>query len=134
MYVKLKITIFLLALAVVSIISASACQCATDHQDTEISLAPIHDVQINIAESYPEQIFVYIKGGLRDGCTTFHEIETQRSGNTIDITVTTERPRDAICAQVYSYFEKNVSLGSDFTSGETYTVNVNGTTTSFEYP
>ena len=134
MDVKLKILTFLLALAVVSIITASACQCATDQQDIEISLASIHDVQINIAESYPEQIFVYIKGGLRDDCTTFHEIETQRSGNAIDITVTTERPSGAICAQVYSYFEKNVPLGSDFTSGETYTVNVNEVTTSFEYP
>jgi len=134
MDVKLKILAFLLALALVSIVTASACQCVTDQQDIEISLAPIHDVQINIAESYPEQIFVYIKGGLRDGCTNFHDIETQRSGNIIDITVTTERPMDIICAQVYGYFEKNVPLGSNFNSGDTYTVNVNEVTTSFEYP
>ncbi len=130
----MRIPVFLLALAVVSIATTSACQCATDQQEIEINLAPIHDIQVNIAESYPEQIFIYIKGGLRDSCTTFHEIETQRSGNTIDIVVTTERPKDAVCAQVYGYFEKNVPLGSDFTSGETYTVNVNDVTTSFEYP
>lgn len=132
--VKSIIAAFLLSLALVSSTITSSCHCATDQQETDISLAPIHDVQVNIAESYPEQIFVYIKGGLRDGCTTFHDIETQRSGNIIDITVTTERPRDAICAQVYGYFEKNVPLGSDFTSGETYIVNVNDVTTSFEYP
>ncbi len=58
----------------------------------------------------------------------------ERSGNTIDITVTTQRPRDAICAQVYGYFEKNVAPGSQFTRGESYTVNVNDVTTSFKYP
>jgi hypothetical protein len=132
--VKSIIAALLSSLALVPIIITSSCSCDTDQQETDISLAPIHDVQVNIAESYPEQIFVYIKGGPRDGCTTFHDIEIQRSGNTIDITVTTERPKYAVCAQVYGYLEKNVSLGSDFTSGETYTVNVNDVTTSFEYP
>jgi len=130
----LKILPLLSVLILVSIIITSSCNCVTDQPETDISLAPIHEVQVNIAESYPEQIFVYIKGGLSDSCTTFHDIETQRSGNIIDITVTTERPRDAVCAQVYGYFEKNVPLGSDFNSGETYIVNVNDITTSFEYP
>lgn len=124
----------LLSLALVSTTFVSGCNEASCEQETVTGLAPIHEVQVNIAESYPEQIFVYFKGGLADSCTAFHDIETQRSGNTIDITVTTERPRDAVCAQVYGYFEKNVALGSDFTSGETYTVNVNDFTTSFEYP
>jgi inhibitor of cysteine peptidase len=131
---KLKTTAFILILAMLLITVTPSCYCTIDQQDIEIELAPIHDVQVSIAESYPEQVFIYIKGGLADSCTTFHDIETQRNGHTIDITVTTERPKDAVCAQVYSYFEKNVALGSDFTSGETYTVNVNDVTTSFEYP
>ena len=100
----------------------------------EIKNAPIHEVRINIAESYPQQVFVYIKGGLVDGCTTLHDIITERSGNIINITVTTQRPREAICTQVYGFFEENVALGSDFTPGETYTVNVNRETASFEIP
>jgi hypothetical protein len=36
-----------------------------------------------------------------------------------------KRPKGKICAQIYSYFEENVALGSDFASGEIYTVNVN---------
>jgi hypothetical protein len=93
--------------------------------EMETKPAPIEEVSVNIAESFPVQVFVYIRGGLADSCTTFHEIETERSGNTIDILVTTQRPKDAICAQVYTTFEENVALGSDFTPGETYTVNVN---------
>jgi len=93
--------------------------------EMEISLAPIEEVRVNIAESFPVQIFLYIRGGLADACTTLHEVKTERNGNVIDIQVTTQRPRDAICAQVYSTFEENVALGSEFTPGETYTVNVN---------
>ena len=96
-----------------------------------IGLAPIHEVRVNMAESFPPQVFVYIKGGLADGCTTFHQLTTERDENTINIKVTTQRPKDAVCIQVYGYFEKNVALGSDFTSGETYTINVNDKTTSF---
>lgn len=131
----MRIKLFTIALGFIALVSAFiGCQSHTGQQDIEISLAPIHDVQVNIAESYPEQVFVYIKGGLRDGCTTFHDLALERNGNTINITVTTERPRDAICAQVYGYFEKSVALGSDFTSGKTYIVNVNDTTTIFQYP
>jgi len=99
--------------------------------ELEIRLAPIHEVQVNIAESYPPQVIVYIKGGLSDGCTTFHELKTERTGNKINIEVTTQRPKDKGCTAVYGYFEKNVNLGSEFISGETYTINVNDKTTSF---
>ncbi len=99
--------------------------------ELEIRLAPIHEVQVNIAESYPSQIIVYIKGGLSDGCTTFHELTTERKDNTINIEVTTQRPKDKECTAVYGYFEKNVNLGSEFISGETYTINVNDKTTDF---
>jgi len=107
------------------------CQSPSVEEEKEIQPAPIHEVSINIAESYPPQVFVYIKGGLSDSCTVFNELKTERSDNTIKITVTTERPEDAICAQVYGYFEKNVNLGTEFILGETYTVNVNDKKTSF---
>jgi len=97
----------------------------------EIRLAPIHEVQVNIAESYPPQVIVYIKGGLEDGCTTFHEITEVRRGNTIIINVTTQRPIDAICTQVYGFFDKNLNLGSDFISGQKYNIQVNETTHIF---
>ena len=122
--------ICLTALAL-SILPAFGCQSSHTDGDIEIRPAPIHEVRINIAESYPPQVFVYIKGGLTDSCTTFYELKTERSGNTIEIEVTTQRPRDAVCAQVYGFFERNVNLGTAFTSGETYIVNVNDRTTSF---
>jgi inhibitor of cysteine peptidase len=126
----MKKYLYLIATTLI-ILPIFGCQSPSVEEEKEIQPAPIHEVSINIAESYPPQVFVYIKGGLADSCTTFHEIKTERSGNTLEITVTTERPKDAICAQVYSYFEKNVSLGTEFISGETYMVNVNDKMTSF---
>ena len=127
---------YLLTLAIaVFPVATVGCQAGVDGQkEVEIHWAPIHEVQVNVAESFPEQIFVYIKGKLADSCTTFHELKTERNGNTINITVTTKRPRDAICAQIYGYFEKTVAMGSAFVRDESYTVNVNGVTTSFDYP
>jgi inhibitor of cysteine peptidase len=110
---------------------ATAVACQPGGQQLEIRLAPIHEVRVAIAESFPPQVIVYIQGGLSDGCTTFHELKTERSGNTVNITVTTQRPKGAVCTQVYGYFEQNVNLGSDFVSGQTYTVNVNDKITSF---
>jgi len=112
-------------------LAAVGCRSGVDKHELEIRLAPIHEVGVNIAESYPPQVIVYIKGGLADSCTTFHELSTERSGNTVNITVTTKRPQGAQCAQVYDYFEENVNLGSDFVSGETYTINVNDKVASF---
>ena len=136
----MKRTLCLAALALtLVIITAVGCQSGTSDTDEqkineheiEIRLAPIHEAQVNIAESFPPQIFIYIKGGLTDSCTTFHDLTEERSGNTIDIEVTTQRPKEAMCAQVYGFFEQNVALGSDFTSGKSYTINVNDKTTSF---
>ncbi|MFC1910066.1 hypothetical protein ACFLXC_02085 [Chloroflexota bacterium] len=72
----------------------------------EIRLAPIHDVQVNIAKSNPPQVMVHIQGGLSDGCTSFHALTVERDGNKVNITVTTQRPVDAICTQVYGFLSK----------------------------
>jgi hypothetical protein len=107
---------------------------ANENPVFEIKQAPIHEVDIMIAESYHEQIIVYIKGGLPDGCTEFNDLVTEVNGNTVYITVTIKRPKDVICPAVYGYFEKNVNIGSNFIRGQGYTVSVNGITAQFTYP
>ncbi|UCG54569.1 MAG: hypothetical protein JSV32_08350 [Dehalococcoidia bacterium] len=99
--------------------------------EIDVRLAPIHDIQIAIAESYPPQVMLYIKGGLTDGCTEFYKLTQERIGSTINITVTTRRPKGAICTQIYGFFEKNLNLGSNFVSSEEYTIRVNDITHKF---
>ena len=101
--------------------------------EIEISLAPIHEVEVNFMESFPVQVGVHIQGGLRDGCTTFHDIEVTQEGNSVNVRVTVQRPQGVDCPAVYTYFERNINLGSDFTAGETYTLDVNDYSTTFEY-
>ena len=103
-------------------------QCA----NMEIKLAPIEEVKVNILKSNPAQIGVYIKGGLPDGCTTFHDIDINREGSTVNIIVTVQRPRGMSCPAIYTYFEKDIIIESDFDFGTTYTLNVNDYSTIFE--
>jgi len=99
--------------------------------DVEIRLAPIDEVEVYTMKSNPPQIGVHIRGGLPDGCTTFHDIETAREGSTVNIKVTVQRPRGVSCPAIYTNFEKDVDLGSDFAFGTTYTLNVNDYSTTF---
>ena len=101
--------------------------------NVEISPAPIHEVNVTLLMSNPPQVGVYIKGGLRDGCTSFHNIEVAREGSNIDIKVTVQHPKEAVCPAIYTYFEKEINLGSDFTAGVTYTLDVNDYSTTFSY-
>jgi hypothetical protein len=127
----MKTVIFITLILLLATTLVTSCKSKPAEPETEILPAPIHEVDIRIAESYPPQVFVYIKGGLSDGCTTFREIKTSRNGETINIEVTVQRPKNRICTQVYGFFEKNVGLGSDFISGKTYTIKVNTETKTF---
>jgi hypothetical protein len=101
--------------------------------DVEISLAPIHEVEIYFMKSFPVQVGVHIIGGLRDGCTNFHDVAVTREENTIDVEVTVRKPKGMTCPAIYTFFEENLNLGSDFTVGDTYTLKVNDYTTTFVY-
>jgi len=121
-----KLPAILLSLLMVITLVASSCRAGSNEDNLEIKLAPVHELDIKFAESFPVQVFLYVKGGLSDGCTTFHSTEIKsRSGNSIKVEVTVERPKGKFCPAVYTYFEKNLNLGTDFNSGETYTVTVN---------
>jgi hypothetical protein len=102
-------------------------------QNAETRLAPIDEVKVNLLKSNPPQIGVYIKAGLPDGCSTPGDIETTRAGNSVNIKVTIRHPIGVFCPAIYTTFEKNVNLGTDFTMGTTYTLNVNDYTTTFTY-
>jgi hypothetical protein len=133
----MKKFLFLLALSML-VLPVVGCEgeapMLQNPPDQEIKLAPIEDLTIMMLTSDPPQVQVYFKGGLADSCTTFNDLKVERSVSTFKITVTVRRPGDAVCAQVYSTFEKYENLGSDFAPGETYTVYVNDKTTSFVMP
>jgi hypothetical protein len=129
-----RVVVFTVLLVMSSGLLSSALVGCTRSSSDEIRPAPIHEVQISIAKSQPPQIIIYIKGGLSDGCTSFNELKTNRSDTTVNISVTTKRPRNTACPAIYGFFEQTVNLGSDFMSGQMYTLKVNDYITTFEYP
>jgi len=48
---------------------SASCRFGGGEDEFEIKQAPIHDVQVIFAESFPVQVFVSIKGGLADSWT-----------------------------------------------------------------
>jgi hypothetical protein len=118
-------------IALTLLLPLSGCQSETTPTNLEIKPAPIHEINISYAKSNPPQVLVSIKGGLPDGCSKFHDVNFQVTGKTVDIKVTIERPKDAICTAIYGYFDQTINLGSNFVRGDVYTVNVNDQTTTF---
>ena len=93
---------------------------------TEVE-APIVDVAIGAAESWPLQYFAWITAGLPNGCHTYSRTIEDRVGATITVTVLNMVPtsREA-CDMRWREHEISVALGTDFRSGDPYVVIVNG--------
>ncbi len=93
--------------------------------------AQVEQVEVRLMESFPLQAAAVVRGALPDACTTISGVEVTRRDNLFAITLSTERPADAVCAQVLTAFEKNVPLDILGLPAGTYTVEANGVQTTF---
>ena len=91
-------------------------------------LAPIESADILIRESFPPQYALDIVSGLPSGCAQFSRIGVAREGASINVTVWNSVPAadDVACTMIYRTTRNTTELGSDFESGRTYEVRVNG--------
>ena len=88
--------------------------------------APIDELDVRIAESFPPQYFLYVLAGLPSGCAEQYTHSFERNGNVIEVEVLNSLPDgNPVCTAIYGMYEVNIALGSDFVLGETYTVSVN---------
>jgi inhibitor of cysteine peptidase len=94
--------------------------------------ANVESIQIITLESFPVQIQVIAEGYLPDGCTEINGTKAEREGNVFDISISTKRPKDAVCTQAIENFTKIIPLEVQGLKAGNYTVNVNGVTGSFE--
>ena len=97
-------------------------------------LAPIESVEVIVGQSSPPQYIARVISGLPGGCAQFEEITTERDGETIRIVVWNTMPaagESVVCTMIYGFVEHDVALGSDFTSQQRYTVEVNDVTETF---
>jgi len=102
-------------------------------QEAASVLAPIDNIELQIAESFPLQYFLTVVSGLPDGCHSFGGYTLTRDGLRVLIKVFNLKPSntDLMCIQIYGTVETTIPLGSDFDPSETYTIDVNGRTISF---
>jgi inhibitor of cysteine peptidase len=104
----------------------------TSGGDYTYSTANVESIKIITPESFPVQIQVIAEGYLPDGCTEIDEIKTEKEGNAFNISISTRRPKDAVCTQAIGNFTKTIPLKVQGLKAGNYTVNVNGVTGSFE--
>jgi hypothetical protein len=105
---------------------------AEDPQYETISQpAPIEDVRVEVEESMPPQYVLQVVSSLPTGCDRFEGYDVNKDGTDIIATVTNRVPSPealptVLCAMGMTSTWSTIRLGSDFTSGETYRVIVNG--------
>jgi hypothetical protein len=96
-------------------------------------VAPIDGLDVLTLESFPPQYMLHVKAGLPSGCAQpLSNRIVGRQGNVIQVEVLNSLPDNAICTAIYGMYDLNINLGSDFTSGQTYTVRVNDKEVTFK--
>jgi hypothetical protein len=94
--------------------------------------APIESMTVMSTRTDPPQYIAAITSGLPNSCVRLDTYNTEREGNRTTVSIMNLAPGpDTICAQVYGTVDTHVALGSDFKSGQEYSVRVNDVTESF---
>lgn len=73
---------------------------------------------------------VLIKGAFPDACSELHEVQQQRAGNLVLVTLTMRRPQGSVCASVLRPYRYYLDLDGRFTPGS-YSLRLNDDTHPF---
>ena len=104
----------------------------TNVEEFTFAEAHVDEIEIEVLETFPLEVRVTAKGSLSDACTEIDEIVTEQIDDIFFTSITTKRPKEAMCAQVVQDFEETFSLDVEGLEKGIYTVDVNGITDIFE--
>lgn len=94
-------------------------------------MALVNQVEVVTAPGNPPRYIAVAAGILPDGCTTLGRASQRVTATTINVTLPT-RPTEGTCSQLASVpFRERIRLRVDGLSAGSYSVDVNGTVTSF---
>jgi hypothetical protein len=133
----LSLTILaVLAVAVAGVLASQGIPASGDGEGDMGSGSPrgdvvhrplqITDVRVEVDEG--GVVALRVTGIVPDACTRALPPQIARQGQQIEVTILSERPRDALCAQVTSEYAETIALGA-LEPGE-YAISVNGFQTS----
>jgi hypothetical protein len=94
----------------------------------------IDELVVMLMESLPATGAVIVRGNLADGCTQIVDmlLEIREESNLFKLTIGTYRDPEAMCTMALVPVEEVISLPIEGLPAGTYTVEVNGMTTTFE--
>jgi inhibitor of cysteine peptidase len=127
---RVSITTLVCAGLTAVLVACSDQSTPTSADDLVVEPIQVEEVDVLILESFPPQAVAHVRGILGDGCSEFHSLEQERSGNTVTVTILRERPRDAICIQIGKLYEERIPLEGQYPAGQ-YVLHVNDVVTRF---
>jgi hypothetical protein len=98
--------------------------------ERQVQEVAIDRFDVNLAESFPVQVFIAVEGHLPDPCWESQEPVVEREGDRFVVTIMAERDPDEMCAQVIEDYSESIGLG-DVEPGS-YAVEVNGLEQTFD--
>jgi len=117
-------TLMSIGLAAVLAAACSYQSNPTGADDLLVEPIQVESVDVLILESFPPQAVAHVRGILGDGCSEFHSLQQERSGNIVTVTILRQRPRDAICTQIGKVYDENIPLEGQYPPGR-YVLRVN---------
>lgn len=120
------------ACVVTVVLVAAGCADVNPTAAGELVVEPIQveSVDVRVIETVPPRAVAHVRGVLGDGCSELHSLRQERSGTTVTVTISRQRPRDAVCIQIAKMYDEDVTLDGEYPPGR-YVVRVNDVATPF---
>ncbi|MDA0874993.1 MAG: hypothetical protein O3C45_08030 [Bacteroidetes bacterium] len=93
-----------------------------------VTIRPDLVTPANSAAGVPVEVL--IKGAFPDACSELHEVQQQRAGNLVLVTLTMRRPQGSVCASVLRPYRYYLDLNGRFAPGA-YSLRLNDDTHAF---
>ncbi|MGD9675780.1 MAG: hypothetical protein AB7V19_03745 [Candidatus Bipolaricaulia bacterium] len=111
----------------------SGCRSSKGPAEYIFGLADVQSLEVRMVDEYPGRLAAVVRGSLRDACTRIESVRQDVRPDGLALTVTTERPVDAVCAQAITPFEVTTPLLLEGLPSGEYTVTANGVSTTFKW-
>jgi len=93
--------------------------------------APVENIELLILESFPVPVQAVVRGNLPNGCTEIDEVAVQQEDSNFQVELITRQPATGACTEALVPYQETIPLDVAALPAGEYTVNVNGTTATF---